>query len=241
MNMIVKPQGAPPPRKASRQSRRGQLIEATIAAIATRGYSRTTLTEVANLAGLSHGLVNFHFHTKEKLLAETLQFLAEEYREHWTRALAAAPDEPAAQLDALLRADFDEAICSPNRLAAWCAFWGEAQSRPIYQEKCGSNDREYVEVLEGICARLTEAGGYRFDPVHVARVLRVTVEGVWLDLITMTTPYAREEAMRTVYTCVAAFFPRHFDEAGVLAAGPRGDRLAVQKSKEIVTTPVASS
>lgn len=220
MNMIVKHKDdAPPlPRKASRQSRREQLIEATIASIANRGYSRTTLTEVANIAGLSHGLVNFHFQTKEKLLAETLVFLAEEYREHWTAALAAAPDEPAARLDALLRADFSEKVSAPDRLAAWCAFWGEAQSRPIYQEKCGSNDREYVEVLEGICARLATAEGTRFDPVHIARVIRVTVEGVWLDLITMTTPYARAEAMRTVYTCAAAFFPSRFTEDGLRSA-----------------------
>jgi TetR/AcrR family transcriptional repressor of bet genes len=218
MNMIAKRKDdeAPPPRKASRQSRREQLIEATIASIATRGYARTTLTEVANLAGLSHGLVNFHFQTKEKLLAETLVYLAEEYREHWTAALAAAPVDPAAQLDALLRADFGERVSAPDRLAAWCAFWGEAQSRPIYQEKCGSNDREYVEVLEAICARLIAEEGSRFDPVHVARVVRVTVEGVWLDLITMTSPYARSDAMRTVYTCAAAFFPRHFGEAGLL-------------------------
>jgi AcrR family transcriptional regulator len=225
MNMIVKPKDdAPPPRKASRQSRREQLIEATIASIATRGYARTTLTEVAQIAGLSHGLVNFHFQTKERLLAETLVFLAEEYRENWTAALAAVPDEPAAQLNALLRADFTEKVSAPDRLAAWCAFWGEAQSRPIYQEKCGSNDREYVEVLEGICARLVAAEGSRFDPVHVARVIRVTVEGVWLDLITMTAPYARDEAMRTVYTCVAAFFPRHFSERGLLGDRREGIR-----------------
>ena len=78
------PKAEPVPRKLSREARRNQLIEATIEALATRGYARTTLTEVAKIAGLSHGLVNFHFQTKEKLLAETLQFLADEYRENWT-------------------------------------------------------------------------------------------------------------------------------------------------------------
>ena len=54
------------PRKLSREARRSQLIEATIETLAARGYARTTLTEVAKQAGLSHGLVNFHFETKEK-------------------------------------------------------------------------------------------------------------------------------------------------------------------------------
>ena len=44
-----------PPRTMSREQRRTQLIEATISTLAARGYSRTTLTEVARTAGLSHG------------------------------------------------------------------------------------------------------------------------------------------------------------------------------------------
>jgi TetR/AcrR family transcriptional repressor of bet genes len=216
------PEGAGPqrpPRKASRQSRRGQLIEATIEVLAERGFARTTLGEVAAKAGLSHGLVNFHFRSKEALLVETLLHLAEEYRRNWTGALeAASSGDPAARLDALIRADFRPEICTPSRLAAWCAYWGEAQSRPIYQEKCGSNDTEYVHVLEGVCRDLIAAGSYGLPAERVARVLRVTVEGVWLDLVTMSGPYPREEALATVQACAAAFFPRHFGPRGLLAA-----------------------
>ncbi len=207
---------AKPPRKLSRAARRGQLIEATIEVLAQKGYARMTLGEVARAAGLSHGLVNFHFSTKEKLLSETLLFLAEEYRLNWTEALEAAAPDPARQLDALLRADFNPAICTPPRLAAWCSFWGEAQARPIYQEECGSNDDRYIEVLEGICARLITANGSALDARRVARVLRVTIEGVWLDLMTMNAPYDRDEGQGTVFTCAAAFFPRHFNGAGLV-------------------------
>ena len=107
---IAKPDTTP--RKQSRAARRQQLIEATIDTIAAQGYARTTLTDVARQAGISHGLVNFHFETKERLLNETLQYLAEEYRQNWTAALAAAGPSPAEQLDAMLRADFDPAICT---------------------------------------------------------------------------------------------------------------------------------
>jgi len=205
-------------RKPSREERRLQVLEATIETLSRRGYAQMTMTDVANAAGISHGLVNFHFGTKEKLLNETLLYLAAEYRDNWVRALAGAPKDSASQLNAIMLADFSEAICTPGRLAAWCAFWGEAQSRPIYQEQCGSNNLAYVSMLEEICARLIEEGGYRLEPVIVARVLRVTMDGLWLDLLTMTAPYSREEAMRTVYCCAAAFFPRNFDGAGLLHA-----------------------
>ncbi|MEY3307488.1 MAG: hypothetical protein RLZZ413_1526 [Pseudomonadota bacterium] len=213
---VIKPETDVAPRKLSREARRSQLIEATIETLAARGYARTTLTEVARQAGLSHGLVNFHFETKEKLLAETLMFLAEEYRLNWTAALDLAGEKPAAQLDALLRADFNPAICTPARLSAWCSFWGEAQSRPLYQDRCGSNDAAYIQRLEDICAALTAEGMYPGIPARTARALRVTVEGVWLDLMTMTGPYQRSEALATVHAVAAAFFPRHFGEDGLL-------------------------
>lgn len=198
------------PRKLPRDARRVQLIEATIRTMAVRGFARTTLSEVARVAGLSHGLVNFHFQTKEKLLSETLLFLAEEYRLNWTEALAGAGPEAAAQLNALLRADFNDGICEPDRLSAWCSFWGEAQSRPFYQERCGANDDHYNAMMEAICARLMAEDGCEGSPTRVARVLRVTVEGVWLDLMTMSSPYDREEALATVMVCAKSFFPRHF-------------------------------
>lgn len=212
---VIKPESAVHvPRKLSREARKLQLIESTIETIATRGYARTTLTDVANHAGLSHGLVNFHFQTKEKLLSETLLYLAEEYRANWTEALAGAGTSPAKQLDAMLRADFNPKVCTDARLSAWCSFWGEAQCRPLYQEQCGSNDEAYFKVLEAICADLAAEGGYSYNPTYAARVVRVVLEGVWLDMMTMNTPYTRADAISTVYTCAMAFFPKHFNLDG---------------------------
>ena len=206
----------PPKRKMSRETRRQQLIEATIEVLALRGYASTTLTEVARKAGLSHGLVNFHFDSKDKLLTETLLYLSEEYAANWQGYLASAGPAAAQQLDALLRADFDRLICTPSRLSAWLAFWGEAQGRPVYQERVGANDERYIAHLEGLCARIMQDGGYGGDVQRVARVVRVTGEGVWLDMMTMRTPYDMAEAQATVYAVAACFFPRHFGTEGLL-------------------------
>ena len=210
------PPVAPQPRKLSRAARRVQLIEATIEVLAEQGFARTTLTDVARKAGLSHGLVNFHFQTKDALLADTLGYLSEEYRENWVSALSKAGANPALQLDALIRADFEPVICSPARVSAWLSFWGEAQSRPLYQDKCGDNDRFYIGKLEEICADLLKQGQYAGHAVRIARVLRVTTEGVWMDLVATRDPYSRDEALRTVLYAAATFFPKHFGTDGLL-------------------------
>lgn len=204
------------PRTLSRDARRSQLIEATIAVIAERGYSRTTLTEVARRAGLSHGLVIFHFESKEKLLAETLDYLSEEYRSNWKTALAGAGPLPEQQLAALVEADFKPEICGPGRLSAWCAFWGESQSRPLYQARCGANDEHYNKTLEAICRQMNAQHGYIVDPARAARLIRITIDGTWLELMTLVNPYDQQEALMTVWTCLAGLYPRHFG-----AEGPR--------------------
>ena len=151
-------------RKASKETRRQQLIEATIDSLAKRGYSETTMADVADGAGLSRGIVNFHFESKEKLLVATLQYMADEYSQHWRAALQKAGDDPARQLLTLVAADFDRSICNKRKLAAWCAFWGEAKSRPTYQALCGARDEAYQNVFIELCRVLKSEGGYDFEP-----------------------------------------------------------------------------
>src|SRR5262249_4509982 len=107
-----------------------QLIEATLDSLARHGYSQTTMGIVAKRAGLSQGIVNFHFDSKEKLLIETLRQLSDEYRAHWRAALEAAGPSPALRLRALGGADVRQKAGTPRKPAAWCAFGGEPQPRP---------------------------------------------------------------------------------------------------------------
>ncbi len=91
-------------RAEQKQRTRMRLIEATMAVVAREGLTCTTLGKVARQAGLSQGIVNFHFESKDQLLAETLTQLTEEYRSIWQDASAGAGDDPAAGLEALVRA-----------------------------------------------------------------------------------------------------------------------------------------
>jgi TetR/AcrR family transcriptional regulator, transcriptional repressor of bet genes len=208
------------PRTLGRDARRQQLINATIAMIAEKGFSRTTLTDVAARAGVSHGLVLFHFKSKDQLLTETLDHLAEEYRASWQAAFESADERPEEKILALIKADFSELICTPAKLAAWCAFWGESQSRPLYQSRCGANDAHYNMTLVGLCSEMNTRYGYAHDPQRTGRLLRIITEGVWLDLMTLEVPYSVEEAFQTAMQGIRAIYPRHF-QAPVKLASPR--------------------
>ncbi|MFN4142305.1 TetR family transcriptional regulator [Aestuariivirga sp.] len=205
---------APRRRKASRSHRREQLIEATISTIAQRGLAQTTLSSVARAAGVSHGLVIFYFESKERLLAETLRFMSDVHRRHWETAIEQAGPAPEERLLALILSEFDDALYTQEWLTAWCGFWGEAQSRPLYLTQSGENDRAYIEIFETLSAELAHAGGYPIEPGRAARVLRLTIEGVWLELMFSAKPYSREEALNTVLFCAGTLFPHHFGPGG---------------------------
>lgn len=197
-------------RKASKEIRRLQLIEATIDSLSKRGYSETTMADVADGAGLSRGIVNFHFESKDKLLVATLQHMADEYSAHWRGALDKAGEDPAARLAALVAADFDRAVCNRRKLAAWSAFWGEAKSRPTYQALCGARDEAYQETVVELCAALIEDGGYALDPRQTALALDAMLEGLWLRLMLRGNDMTREKAHDAAKAVLTAFFPRHF-------------------------------
>jgi TetR/AcrR family transcriptional repressor of bet genes len=209
---------SPTGRKASREFRREQLIEATIATVSSRGLSMTTLSDVAKAAGVSHGLVNFHFRTKERLLAETLAFMSNQHRGMWEAAVSGAGQDAAERLNALILSEFSETHMSPDRLNAWCAFWGESVHRSTYLEQCGDNDRAYIEAFTASCNDLIAGGGYEIDARLAGRVLRLTIEGVWLELMFTTMPYPIEEARKTAFFCASTLFPRHFNAEGLIKA-----------------------
>ena len=204
------------PRKASRDVRRRQLIEATIDVLAARGYASLTIGDVARQAGLSMGIVNFHFSSKETLLAETLRHLANQYSQNWTNAVSEPGDDPAARLYAMTAADFAPSICEPRTLQAWVSFWAEAQSRPAYDALYGEQEAEYVARLEGMCADLCEHGGYDrpAPPIVDARVINALTDGLWIALGHTPPAITREQALRALHVCLASFYPKHFDADG---------------------------
>lgn len=206
---------APSRRNARKVERRLELIDATIDCLARHGYEGTTIGVVAETVGMSRGIVNFHFEAKDQLLLETLRYLSDEYRAHWKAALAEAGPTPAHRLWALALADFDRTICTTRKLAAWCAFWGEAKTRPTYRQMCGANDIEYQNTVVELCAALAPAS---VDPNKLARGIVCMLEGLWLHLMMAPKSLSRDEAREVATSHLATLLPSHFSPQGPVDA-----------------------
>jgi len=209
-------------RTASKEERQEQLIQATIRSVASRGLSDTTMATVSSEAGLSQGIINLHFQSKERLLVETLRYIADEYRRAWKKALDAAADSPAERLAALIAVDFRLPVCDRNKLAVWFAFWGESKSRPTYRHICAERDRAYREEMVGVCQALIDEGGYEhLDAEAVTSGLSAMTSGLWLDLLTSPRSMSREDARQISQQFLVTTFHRHFTMDGARQASDR--------------------
>jgi TetR/AcrR family transcriptional repressor of bet genes len=205
------PQTAPLSRAEGKQRSRQKLITATLNSIAKRGFADTTLARVSAGAGLSRGIVNFHFRSKDALFLETLKFMSNEYQENWTRAFDETGPSAAEKLEAVMMADFEPPISNRNRIAAWFAFYGEAKSRPTYMAACADRDQVTYEVMVELCRTIIEEGGYpNLAPDRVADGFGTMTEGLWLDLLIWPHNSSPELAKQTLRTYLTALFPKHF-------------------------------
>src|SRR5262245_62538691 len=153
-------------------------------------------------------------------------------------AIAAAGGAPAAGLDAMIEADFDPSICTPDKVVVWFAFWAEAQSRPLYRSVVSELEERYFQQTHAFCAELIGQGGYvGVDPADVARGLNAISDGLWADLLILPETFDLEAAKRICRTFLGAVFPRHFPRSG----GPANDTAAAGERPAQPTTVAIES
>ena len=90
----------------SRLSAADRILHATALTIAERGVSALTMSEVAEEARVSKGLIHYHFHDKETLLARVLEWITRQLVER--EGLALAHSTPRTAIDDLWNGLNDE-------------------------------------------------------------------------------------------------------------------------------------
>ena len=198
-------------RDALKEARKVQLMEATIDCIAARGFADLTLADVAKAAGLSVGIVNFYFRSKDVLLIETLRHLVADYVQQTNDNIRSAGTTAAAQIEAMIESDFHRTIANRKRVTVWYAFWGETRWRPEFLKICQQLSDSFHEETRAAFARLIAEGGYgNVNPDLVARGFDAMIDGLWLDMLINPKAVERDAAKQVVRTYLAGIFPNEF-------------------------------
>jgi len=199
-------------RAGAKAERRLQLIEATIDCIAKFGLSGTTMAKVTEMAGVSVGLANFHFESKERLFEAVLQQLADEQRALWQSRVQGPERSSADLLQAIVESRFNPAICTRRKLAVWFAFYGDAGAREIYRRAVGGVDDERLEASAALIAEMVAEGGYKgIDPFETVLTTEAMWDGLWLNMLLYPSDFRRAACRDRAMRMISTLFPRHFD------------------------------
>lgn len=218
---MATPNGVKRKRTAPPEVRRQQLIDATIDCISKSGISGTTLTAITKKAGVSLGLANFHFKTKDALIEATLMYLHEEHRDLWKKLYDDAAAGAKEKLTAIIDAQFHPQVCNRRKIAVWFAFWGEAGHRKFFTTKSKSVDTERYDTMAELCREITEEGGYTtVSPTDLVFALEGLFDGMWLNILIYPESFPREDCRQQVYNYLGLAFPKHFE---IISEPDRGD------------------
>ncbi|WP_075290113.1 transcriptional regulator BetI [Pararhizobium arenae] len=171
--------------------RRRALVDAALQVIGDQGTLSVTMSDIARKAGVSPALAHHYFGSKEQLLTETIRFLLRQLRQDTVRALQAA-ELPRDRISAIIRVSFQADQFAPETIAAWLAFYSEAQRSEatrrllvIYARRLHSN---LVDSLKRLCSA---------DDAHrIAEGTAAMIDGLYIRRALGSSPVTAEASMR---------------------------------------------
>lgn len=234
------------PRKKMKDRRRIQLIEANMTSIAERGLAETTITHVSEAAGMSRGIINFYFDSKETMMRETLAHLMEEQFACWQAALEKAKDAaPREKLETIFTALFSNKICTRKKLAVWAAFVAHAATHAPYRFLIAQNTGKLREEIDALMKDMPGVKAQAADQVMTM------IDGLWLaQLLSDSMRERKEMTALCLAACEAAAtmpsrakmapLPRREEKKPALAVKPQRGKPAIKPRVESEEAPVVA-
>lgn len=154
-----------------RAAARAKLLNAALELFASRGYAATPVDAIADAAGVSAGLLYYHFDSKPALLNAIFeQSLADV---HATFAAADREPDPADRLPALLRS---AAAIVPRHRRFWAVWYGLRMQRDVLKS-LGPSVMEFSAAIVRTLERYLQDIGWP-EPTLEARLLFAQIDGV---------------------------------------------------------------
>jgi TetR/AcrR family transcriptional repressor of bet genes len=141
-------------RPSNKEERRAQIIGGLQIAMAEKGYEKASIQSIAKAAGLSSGLIHYHFKTKQEILVALINKLNNAAQDRFNRYLehANTPTERLhAYIDAALALGADS---DTTAVSAWVIISAEAvrqeEVQKIYQESVLANILQIEALLNEV-------------------------------------------------------------------------------------------
>jgi TetR/AcrR family transcriptional repressor of bet genes len=148
------------PRPKNTDQRRAEIADALLKVMVAKGYERSTTTAIARAAGLTKGLLHYHFDSKDEILVEAVKRLVAGLEARYQRFLERSDDRPRKRLEAFVDAHLalgDDA--DPRAISAWVLIGAEAVRSPRVRRMYARAVKEDLSELTRHIADVLDAEG----------------------------------------------------------------------------------
>lgn len=149
--------------------------------ILKNGSAGISVRQVAAEAGVSLGLIRYHFGEFDDLIAYAFDMTTDTLFHAIGTAIDQAEPTPQARLDAFIEASFSPLLFDRDVLGVWVVFWGLI----LHSRRMGSaQTREYslyLALVEGLLRELAAIEGIPIRDIKLASVgFTALLDGLWL-------------------------------------------------------------
>jgi len=188
-------------RPSNKEERRQQIIEGLKVTMAEKGYEKASIQSIAKAAGLSAGLIHYHFKTKQEILVELTNQLSQTAKDRFTSKVKAASTS-VERLNAYIEAALELGEDSdPDAVKVWVIISAEAvrqkEVRRLYQKVV----KENLTQLEYILTEIKQNKGLEKsnrEITELASLILATIEGCYQLATTSNNLLPKDYASKTL-------------------------------------------
>lgn len=189
------------------EARRAALLDAAIAVIAERGYDAVRLRDVAAACGVTTGMLQYHFESRDALLTAAFERMAFRHVESWRTAVHAEADE-TRRLPVVLEQMLGE-FSSIDTCTVWAELCVNAARHPHLQSVVRHVFEQWHDLLaEAVAAGVQHGALAPVLPVEDATsIIIAAVDGFDLALATRAGLAQPDQAAQRVMLLAGVLFP----------------------------------
>ncbi|HVJ40429.1 MAG TPA: transcriptional regulator BetI [Dongiaceae bacterium] len=170
--------------------RRQDLIKAAYEAFRLYGFRGLTMARIGKQAGMSHGIINYYFKSKDDLLIAMVRYANGLIMQDVVRRLRDA-GTPMDRLDAVIEGNFPPNLYDRATASAWVSFYSAVPEHPEFNRLQTLFYRRLASNLHHCLAHLTN----RAEAELLVKGISVMIDGMWLRCAMEKHGLDRKEAV----------------------------------------------
>lgn len=177
--------------------RKARLVEATLSCLQQHGFQGTSIRRICAEAGVSIGLINHHYASKDELVADAYLTITQRITRQLREAIEAAAPDARSRLGAFFRASFAPDALNPGLLDAYLAFWGAVKRADPISRAHDASYAEYRATLAQALLQLAREQQWKhFDSELAAIGLSAMLDGLWLEYSLDPRTFSAEQGVQ---------------------------------------------